>query len=197
MLVARNLNVTPALIHYYVGSRDWLTSGVMNLFYKDIVKAWPAPTGDWEADIKTAATVIYDHFVRYGGVANYAVANSRFRIFQLTAYGDRDYGVEMLDRFSGVVRSAGRSADRSGIYAHLILEFIINTAHATVRHLYPDSHTEFLRERISGLDPEKYPHILFLHRAPVQLESRLAFQEGIRLFLLGLKQEERMAAKPT
>src|SRR5689334_15383315 len=29
--VARAMNVTPALIHYYIGGRDWLTSGIMNL----------------------------------------------------------------------------------------------------------------------------------------------------------------------
>src|SRR3546814_9965900 len=48
--LARSMDITPALVHYYVGSRDHLTSGIMNLFYKGTVKNWPAQTGDWQQD---------------------------------------------------------------------------------------------------------------------------------------------------
>ena len=41
--VAKELGVTPALIHYYLagGGRDALTSGVMNLYYRDLIERWP------------------------------------------------------------------------------------------------------------------------------------------------------------
>jgi AcrR family transcriptional regulator len=189
LLVARSMKVTPALIHYYIGGRDWLTSGVMNLFYRSLLKKWPDETDDWQADFLASTKVVYEHITLYGGIAAYLVSNSRFRIFQLTAFGDRDYGVETLERFTGRVRAAGLSGERTGIMAHLILEFIISTAHGTSHHIFPAEHRQFLEEKTNKLDPEKYPNIFFARRAPLELDGAVAFQEGSRLFLLGLIRE--------
>src|ERR1700761_2546937 len=71
----------------------------------------------------------------------------RFRVFQLTAFGDRDYGIETLERFSGRVAAAGLSGERSGIYAHLFMEFIITTAYGAAHHIFPKEHREFLEEK--------------------------------------------------
>jgi AcrR family transcriptional regulator len=187
--VARSMKVTPALIHYYIGGRDWLTSGTMNLFYRDLLKKWPKETGEWQADLSAAAKVIYDHYVLYAGIAAYVVSHSRFRVFQLTAFGDRDYGIETLERFSGRVAAAGLSGERSGIYAHLFMEFIITTAYGAAHHIFPKEHREFLEEKTSKLDPEKYPNIFFARRAPVQIDGDFAFEEGCRLYMLGIASE--------
>lgn len=187
--VAKAMEVTPALIHYYIGGRDWLTSGIMNLFYRDLLKKWPGEIGDWQVDLLSAARVIYEHFSIYGGIAAYAVSNSRFRVFQLTAFGDRDYGVETLERFTGRVRSAGLSGERTGVYAHLFMEFIISTGHGTSHHIFPGEHRKFLEEKTDKLDLEKYPNIFFARRAPFAMDGRVAFEEGSSLFLLGLARE--------
>lgn len=200
VMVAREIDVTPALVHYYIGGRDWLTSGVMNLFYRDLLRKLPAPTDDWRQNIVATAKATYEHFVAYGGIAAYAVSHSRFRVYQLTAFGDRDYGVEVLEAFTGSVRSAGRSEERTGIYAHLLMEFVINSAHATVRHMYPGDFKQFLEEKTDRLDPLKYPNIFFARRAPLTLDAQVAFDEGFRLFLLGIESEpvavEGAAAPP-
>src|ERR1700722_9318525 len=78
VFVAKTLGVTPALIHYYVGGRDWLTSGTMNLFYGDLLRKLPKNTGDWKRDIPKMAHGIYDHLVLYAGVAAYMVSQNRF-----------------------------------------------------------------------------------------------------------------------
>jgi AcrR family transcriptional regulator len=187
--VARSMKVTPALIHYYIGGRDWLTSGTMNLFYRDLLKKWPKETGDWQDDLSAAAKAIYEHYVLYAGIAAYVVSHSRFRVFQLTAFGDRDYGVETLERFSGRVAAAGLSGDRSGIYAHLFMEFIITTAHGAAHHIFPKEHRQFIEEKIAKLDPDKYPNIFFAGRAPVQIDGDFAFEEGCRLYMLGIASE--------
>lgn len=187
--VSRAINVTPALIHYYIGGRDWLTSGIMNLFYRNLLRKWPAETGDWKADLLAAAEVIYDQFSRYGGIAAYAVSNARFRVFQLTAFGDRDYGVETLDRFTARVRAAGLSPDRTGVYANQFIEFIISTGNGTSHHIYPGEHRKFLEEKTDGLDPERYPNLMFARRAPFTIDGALAFREGCYLFLLGMSTE--------
>lgn len=189
VIVARAMGVTPALIHYYVGGRDWLTSGVMNLFYKDLLRKLPQPTGDWRHDIEAAVFCLYGHFVRYAGIAAYVVSNSRFRVFQLTAFGDRDYGVEFLDRFTGLVRQTELSAERTGIYASQLIEFVTQTGHSAALHLYPAEHRAFLDEKSSKLDETRYPNINFARFSPLDIDGELAIREGLALFFLGMATE--------
>jgi AcrR family transcriptional regulator len=187
LMVARSMKIAPGLVHYYLGGRDWLTSGVINLFYKELVKNWPKETGVWEEDLRAAAKLVYGHFANYGGVAAYVVSNSRFRIYQLTAFSDKDWGVEFLERFAASVHAAGLPAERSALYAHLLLEFIINTGHATARHIHPAEHRKFLEEKTAQLDPEKFPNIFQARFSPLTIDGIVAFDELCRLFLLGIK----------
>jgi len=191
VFVAKSLNVTPALIHYYVGGRDWLTSGTMNLFYADLLRKLPDNTGDWKRDIPKMARAIYDHLVLYAGVAAYMVSHNRFRIWQLTAYGQREYGVEVLEKLTACVKQAPCSPERTGIYSHLIMEFVIGSAHRTAHHLFPSEHKEFLKDKLSKLDPERFPTLVLTDTAPISLGPEKAFNEEIRLFMLGLENEPR------
>jgi AcrR family transcriptional regulator len=187
--VAKSMNVTPALIHYYIGGRDWLTSGVMNLFYKDLLRKWPEEKDDWRDDLEAAIHCMYEQFARYAGIAAYVVSNSRFRVFQLTAFGDRDYGVELLDRFTGLVRKTGLSAERTGIYASQMIDFVTQTGHSAALHLYPAEHRAFLDEKASKLDETRYPNISFARFAPMEIDGKLAIREGLDLFFLGIATE--------
>jgi hypothetical protein len=191
VFVAKTLGVTPALIHYYVGGRDWLTSGTMNLFYGDLLKKLPEDTGDWKYDVPRMAHVIYEHLVQYAGVAAYMVSHNRFRIWQLTAYGRREYGVEVLERLTACVAQAGCAPKRTGIYTHLIMEFVIGSAHRAAHHLFPSDHQEFLKEKLSKLDPERFPTLMLTDTAPISLGPESAFDEEIRLFMLGLDHEPK------
>jgi len=191
VFVAKSLNVTPALIHYYVGGRDWLTSGTMNLFYSDLSRKLPKNTGDWKRDIPAMAHTIYDHLVAYAGVAAYMVSHNRFRIWQLTAYGQREYGVEVLEKLTACVKQAGCTPERTGIYSHLIMEFVIGSAHRTAHHLFPSDHKAFLKDKLSKLDPTRFPTLILTNTAPISLGPEKAFNEEIRLFMLGLEHEPR------
>jgi hypothetical protein len=163
----------------------------MNLFYSDLLGKLPKNTGDWQRDIPKMARAIYDHLVRYAGVAAYMVSHNRFRIWQLTAYGQRDYGVEVLEKLAACVKQAGCSPERTGIYSHLIMEFVIGSAHRTAHHLFPSEHKEFLQEKLSKLDPEKFPTLVLTDTAPISLGPEKAFNEEMRLFMLGLENEPR------
>lgn len=189
VMVAKKMEITPALIHYYIDGRDWLTSGIMNRFYRELLKKWPKPTGDWETDLVAAAELIFEQFVRYAGIAAYVVTHSRFRIFQLTQPDEIDYGVEMLERFSGVVRSSGLSSQETGIFAHLILEFLITASNGATHNIFPRDHTTFLEEKSSELDPKIYPNINFCKKAPFELGGQQVFERGCRLFILGIRKE--------
>ncbi|WP_144097531.1 TetR/AcrR family transcriptional regulator [Croceicoccus sediminis] len=196
--VAKSMGVTPALIHYYVGGRDWLTSGVMNLFYKSMIRKWPATTDDWEQDVRNAAKAFFDHLVAYPGISAYLVMNHQFRVFQLTAFGDRDYGAEMLDRFVGAIRLAGLSAERTGIHSQLIHEFVMSTAHQATHALLPADHRQFLEDKLASLDPSRTENIVFGKVAPLQLNADRFFEEGMSLFILGIERDRQIegAADP-
>jgi AcrR family transcriptional regulator len=187
LTVARSLKIAPGLVHYYIGGRDHLTSGVINLFYHNLIKKWPKKTGEWEYDLRAAAQLMYESLSIYGGVAAYVVSNSRFRIYQLTDATEHEWGIEMLERFSGCVHAAGLPGEKSAVYAHLFLEFIFNAGHATARHIHPAEHRKYLDEKTAQLDPEKYPNIFFERYAPLKIDGAVAFAEGSRLFLLGIK----------
>jgi AcrR family transcriptional regulator len=192
VVVARASDVTPALIHYYIGGRDWLTSGIMNLFYKRLIRKWPKPTGDWEQDVRNSAKAFFDHLAAYPGISAYLVLNHRFRVFQLTASGDRDYGVEMLDRFVGHVRAAGLSAERTGLHAQLIHEFVISTAHRATHDLLPSDHRQFLEDKLASLDPRRTQNIVYGKVTPLRLNADSLFEEGISLFLLGIQRDRKI-----
>jgi AcrR family transcriptional regulator len=187
--LARSMDITPALIHYYVGGRDWLISGVMNSFYRKLMQKWPIANGVWQDDLLAASRTVYDHFVRYGGIASYAASNSRFSVFQLEGVENGDYGLQLLEKFTARVRAAGLSGARTGVYAHLMLNFIINTAHGTSRHLFPGEHRTFLQQETEKLDKTAFPNIFFAMQAPLSLDGDIAFQEGFDLFLLGMQAE--------
>lgn len=189
VIVARALDVTPALIHYYLGGRDWLTSGVMNLFYKELVKKLPPATDDWRADIADTAQCVFEHVASYPGVTAYLVSNSRFRIYQLGTSGDQDYGPLFLDRFIARIRAAGLSPQATGLHAHLMLEFIITTGHSASHHLFPREHRKFLEKRLAKLDPDQFPNIIFARQGPLGIDGSVAFREGLSFFMLGLERD--------
>jgi AcrR family transcriptional regulator len=189
VVVAKEMGVTPALIHYYIGGRDWLTSGIMNMFYKDLLKKMPESSGDWARDLQAATRAIFQRLIEHGGVAAYMASHNRFRTFQLTAFGERDYGVEVLEKLAACVLQAGRAADRTGIYTFLIMEFIINAAHGKARHHFPSDHRQFLEEKATKLDAGKFPTLMLTKTAPLSLGAETAFEEGMRLFMLGLERE--------
>lgn len=192
VVVARAMDVTPALIHYYIGGRDWLTSGIMNLFYKSLIRKWPQPTDDWEQDVRSSAKAFFDHLEAYPGISAYLVLNHRFRVFQLTAFGDRDYGAEMLDRFVGHVRAAGLSPERTGLHAQLIHEFVISTAHQATHDLLPADHRQFLEDKLASLDPRRTQNIVYGKVGPLQLNAGSLFTEGMSMFLLGIQRDREI-----
>ncbi|UPT95049.1 hypothetical protein J4G48_0038370 [Bradyrhizobium barranii subsp. apii] len=187
--VARTMKVTPALIHYYIGGRDSLTSGTMNLFYEELIRKWPQETDTWQAGLLAAAKAMYDHFLLYSGVAAYCASNGQFRVFQLLKEGEHDYGVEMLERFIGRVKVAGLSGERTGIYAHLFGDFIINTAYGGSLNMFPSSHRKFIQGKQKSLDPREFPNIAYVRSSPVQIDAATAFEETCHLFLLSISAE--------
>ena len=127
--MARELGVTPALIHYYLGGREALTSGVMNAYYRELAEALPQPSSDWQADVAAVMRMIYDKQVKYAGIAAYVMTHNRYRLFQEVAPGETDYGVVYFDRLSGRVRQAGLNASSTAMFVHLLLQHVLASAY--------------------------------------------------------------------
>lgn len=186
--VARELGVTPALIHYYMGGRDAVTSGIMNLFYRQLVEAWPKRvTPDWKHHLEVAADTVYRSYLRYPGIAAYVVSHNRFRMIQDTAEDEVDYGVQFFERFCAAVQSIGFDASLTGIYAHLLMEYIISSAHSTVRHMWPGEHRDFLDRKLSALDPVQFPATHFVREGLININASAAFTIGLGLLMQALE----------
>lgn len=189
--VASELGVTPALIHYYIGSRDGLTSGVMNAFYREVVENWPAELGDWAQDFEVLAHSIYRAYLRYPGVVIYVATHNRYQLFQDVGEGEADYGLLTFEKFIAVMRKMGMDPGRTGMYAHLSMAFISSFAHMTVTHRWPGQSREFLVDKMGGLDPVAYPNIAFVRDSFTNLGATDAFMVGMRMLMESLEAERK------
>ncbi len=195
--LARSMDITPALVHYYLGSREQLTSGIINLFYKGAVRKWPEQTGNWHHDVVSVSEHLYGHLLAYPGIAAYLVQKNEFRVVQATEGDDTDFGLQLLELFIGTIRSVGLSAERTSIYTHMMREFLFSTAHRTTCELFPSQQREELEKTIAKLSPEKWPNVTFPQESLLEIDGDRVFHEGIELFLLGMERDrsnERLKA---
>ncbi|WP_211368958.1 TetR/AcrR family transcriptional regulator [Pseudoxanthomonas jiangsuensis] len=195
--VARELGVTPALIHYYLagGGRDMLTSGVMNAFYREVVEQWPQTTGEWRHDLEVMLETIYRAYLRYPGISIYAASHNRYQLVQDVDGGEIDYGLLVLEKFVGTVRQIGLDPGRTGSLAHQLMMFVQSYSYSTVARRWPGQHAAFLRAKLSELDATKHPNCHFIQESLVTLNAAEAFASGMQLFLDGVAQE-RMRCLP-
>jgi AcrR family transcriptional regulator len=187
--VAREIGVAPGLVHYYLGGRDALLSGVMNAFYRVVVKDWPEPSGDWRVDLASTARWFYAKHVQYRGIAAYVASHNRFRMAQLVEAGESDYGILLFERFTGTVRAVGLDSRRTAIYAQLLVDFFVTSAHSTVRRRWPGEHGAFIDEVLARLDPTLYPNATFVRQDFAAVDATSAFDAGLQLILFGLERE--------
>jgi AcrR family transcriptional regulator len=192
--VARELGVTPALIHYYLNGRDALTSGVMNAFYREMLREWPALTGNWRVDAETVVRRVYDQHVAYPGIAAYVVAHNRYRLKQILVEGETDYGVQLFENVVATIREAGFDSYRTAMLSHLLIEFVVSMAFAAVRHRFPGEHGEHLDRIFAALDPKEFPSMHFVRKDYVRLNAGEVFSEAFKLMLTGIDLEQSKAA---
>jgi AcrR family transcriptional regulator len=192
--VARELEVTPASIHYYLEGRDALTLGIVNLFIHDLLAEWPQPQSSWKPHLEAVVTAIYRHYVRYPGIAAYFAAQNRFRVF--IPAGEQRGAVHLhrfLERYFAVIATVGLNARRNAVYALVLIQFIIAAAHATARHQLPGEQDK-LGAVLSALDRRTYPNIHRMRASYLGLAGDDAFRAGLHLILAGLQSERRKQA---
>jgi len=185
--LARELGVTPALIHYYVGSRDDLISGVANRYFQARLESLQPLTGRWDEDLFQEAMQTFRMSVEYGGVLRYMMSHNRFRLFQQVAEGEADYGVRYLDRLAGIFRSGGFTPQQAAVGYHLLSLYVMSSAYSEVSRQLPGFHTQYIRGQIEAHPPQELPHARFFLDDFAALDSATAFPAGLRLLIDGFR----------
>jgi AcrR family transcriptional regulator len=193
--LAKSLNVRPGTIHYHLGSRDALVSGVMNRFYRgllgDLEAADPAAT--WQEEVRRIGWVWLNARLVHSGVASYVASHDRFRVFQKTQDGEDDYGARYMDRVFTLLRNAGFTDKLAVECWHLMALYADATAQTISMGHAPAAHSKFLLDRARRHDAAMFPGLAFGLPALARLDARDAFNRTLDDLIAGLERR-RIAA---
>jgi AcrR family transcriptional regulator len=192
--LAKSLNVRPGTIHYHLGSRDDLISGVMNRFYRDLLQDLDAskPAATWQEEIRRIGWVWLNAKLLHPGIANYVASNDRFRVFQETDTGEEDYGARYMDRVFTLLQSAGFTADIAAECWHLMALYANSTAETIAMGHAPAAHSKFLLHRAERHDAATFPGLAFGLPALARLDARDAFNRSLGDLILGLERRRQV-----
>lgn len=181
--LARELGVTPTLIHYYIGSRDDLISGVANRYFRERLSRLQPLTGNWKRDLEREATQSFEMGVEYGGVLRYMMSHNRFRLFQQVSAGETDYGMLYLNRMAGIFRSGGFKPQQCAIGYHLLSQYVMSSSYAEVSRQLPGFHEAYIRHQIDSHPESELSGARYFAEAFSTLDSSTSFPEGLRLLI--------------
>jgi AcrR family transcriptional regulator len=183
--VAAELGISPALMHYYLNSRDALTSGVVNRFSRAVCEATPAPTDQPRADIEAVMRATYTVMLAHPGVVDYLASHNRFRLVQQVGEGEVDYGLRSLELLTSAVMRAGYDQHDTAMLSHLLRMFVLACGQAEARFQTPGFHKGFLDKTVSRLEPAEFPGLHHTLRAFATLDGRTVFDRGLQMLIDG------------
>ena len=185
--LAREFDVAPGLIHYYIGNRDNLISGVLNLYYRGRLQRLPKLTGDWRSDIENMAHVIVKYSSEYPGVSQYIASHNRFRLFQQVEEGETDYGVVFFDHVARAFLQGDFTPEQAGLAFHLLMQFIVASCMSLVSRQLPADHEKFIRSQFEALSNEEYSAAKTVGAKFAALDFSYTFTSGLNLLLDGFQ----------
>src|SRR5690625_2842282 len=185
--LAREFGVAPGLIHYYLGGRDNLISGVINRYYRERMESMPSLTGCWRSDVKAIIQKSFEVGVQNPGVSLYVASHNRYRLFQKVAPGEVDYGLSYFNHLTTAFKQGGFTAEQVALAYHLMAQFMVSSTMAEAAHQLPAYHRGFILEKLGHLPSEQYPGAHFVRSAFVDLSSEQAFNTGIDILLDGFE----------
>jgi AcrR family transcriptional regulator len=198
--LAKEFGVAPGLIHYYLGSRDDLISGVLNKYYRERVERLAPLTGDWRHDVEGIARVSFSLATEWPGISLYVASHNRFRLFQEVAAGETDYGMVLFDHMVSTFLQGGFRAEAAALAYHLLAQFLLANSIAAVGRQAPAEHKRFILDKFASVSHDRFPSATTVGPAFASLDSSKAFNEGLRLLLDGFAQwatVDGSLAKPT
>lgn len=196
--LAKDFGVAPGLIHYYLGGRDQLVSGVLNDYYRQRLQRAPALTGNWRADVEDIVRRSFQVAIENPGVSIYVASHNRYRLFQDVQPGETDYGLEFFNRMTSAIKQGGFSAEQVALGYHLLAQYLVAASMAEAGRQLPAYHQAFIQNKLDSVSAEQYPGARFVSKPFSHLSSDTAFEEGLRITLDGIegwKRDEKPARK--
>ncbi|RQR27779.1 MULTISPECIES: TetR/AcrR family transcriptional regulator [unclassified Burkholderia] len=189
--LSKEFGVAPGLIHYYLGSRDDLISGVLNGYYRQRLEALPALTGDWRPDVEKIARISYAFAREMPGVSLYIASHNRFRLFQAVGPGETDYGLALFNHTTSAFLQGGFTAEKTALAYHLLAQYLLSSSVAAAGRQSPAEHSDYIRDKFEAASDDRYPAAKLVGSAFSKLSADCAFDEGLRLLLDGFEQWPR------
>lgn len=185
--VAAAMGVSPSLVHYYLESRDALTSGVINRFFREVCDAAPPPTRDTRHDIKAMVYANYTVMLKHPGVVDYLATHNRFRLVQQVQEGEADYGIQAFELLSAAIMRAGYSSRNAAMLGHLVRMFVLSSAQAEANFQTPAFHKAFLDGILNRFPQGTYPGLHHSLHEFASLDGAEVFSAGLDILLDGFE----------
>jgi AcrR family transcriptional regulator len=189
--VASAMGVSPSLLHYYLDSRDALTSGVINVFFRSVCEATPPIDADPRKDIENVAWATYTVMCDHPGVVDYLAAHNRYRLVQKVEAGEIDYGVRAFERLAAAIMRAGYAASDAALLGHLIRMLVLSSAQSEAHFQTPGFHKRFLDDTLERFDRGQYPGLHHSLREFAALQGKEVFDRGLGMLLDGFTRAGR------
>lgn len=193
--VAAAMGVSPSLVHYYLDSRDALTSGVINRFFQEICKSTPAPSDDPHLDVKATVYANYLVMLKHPGVVDYLATHNRFRLVQQVQEDEADYGIRAFELLSAAIMRAGYSNRDAAMLGHLVRMFVLSSAQAEANFQTPAFHKAFLDNILERFPQESYPGLHHSLRDFATLDGEDVFNTGLEILLDGFERRAEVEGK--
>ena len=183
--LARTLGVVPGSLHYHVGTKDDLTSAVLNRFYRVLVDRLEAcdAESDWRARISCFAWAFMRCGREHRGAAEHIQARAKYRLFQKVAPGETDYGARFLDHAFTMFRGAGFDARRAALFYHALALHCLAAANSGSARLEPVSHEAFLLGKAAEYGEEGHPGLRFALPEFARVSADETFDLGLQALL--------------
>lgn len=183
--IAKDFGVAPGLIHYYLGGREGLISGVMNKYHHGRLEKLPALTGDWRHDVEDIARISFATAADVPGISLYLASHNRFRLFQDVGPGETDYGIAVFNHITSAFLQGGFSPEAAALAYHLLAQFLLASSVAVAGRQSPAEHHQFILEKFEAITDARFEAAKVVGRAFSALDADRAFNEGLRLLLDG------------
>lgn len=183
--IAQTLGVVPGSLHYHIGTKDDLTSAILNRYYKGLLAALQQmPSGlDWIDRMRFFARVLMTSQRSHRAAAEHIQTKARFRLFQKVGPGETDWGAAYLDWAFTLFRDAGFDADHAAMCYHTLALHCLAAANSANARLGPAEHDAFLLERAETFAPGAMPGLDFALRSFARVQADEAFEFGLEALL--------------
>lgn len=184
--IAKDFGVAPGLIHYYLGSRDNLISGILNHYYRIRMSKMPPLTGDWRADVEEIARTSFSIGRQNPGVSMYIASHNRFRLFQEVGPEEVDYGLAYFNHLTSAYMQGGFSPEQTALAYHLTAQYLVASTTAEAARQLPAYHEAFILKKLESLPAKQYAGASYVSKAFAVLASDTAFESGLAILLNGV-----------